>query len=67
MAKEMGATDILDASQVDSVSAVRELTNGGVQYSFEAIGMKKTAEQAFEMLQKGGTATIIGWFPWGRR
>jgi len=67
MAKEFGATDLVDASKVDPVNAVRELTNGGVQYSFEAIGMKKTAEQAFQILQKGGTATIIGMVPLGQK
>ena len=33
--------------------------------SFEAIGTKATAEQAFRMLRPGGTATIIGMVPFG--
>jgi hypothetical protein len=36
------------------------LTRGGVHHSFECIGLKQTAEQAFAMLARGGTATIIG-------
>jgi len=36
---------------------------GGVEYSFEAIGLKQTAEQAWAMLRKGGTATVIGMIP----
>ena len=36
-----------DASSVDAVEAVKDLSNGGVHYSFEAIGLKQTAEQAF--------------------
>ena len=51
--------------QTDAVEAVRELTGGGVHYSFEAIGLKVTTEQAFRMLRKGGTATIIGMIPVG--
>ena len=49
----------------DPVEAVRELTGGGVHYSFEAIGLKVTAEQSFKMLARGGTATIIGMIPVG--
>ncbi|SVC04800.1 uncharacterized protein METZ01_LOCUS257654, partial [marine metagenome] len=56
MAKTFGATDVVDASQSDAVEAVKELTGGGVQYSFEAIGLKLTAEQAFRMLRPGGVA-----------
>src|SRR3990170_7249783 len=59
-AREMGATHIVDASSRDPVQAIREMTGGGVDYSFEAIGLKQTAEQCFECLRAGGTATIIG-------
>jgi S-(hydroxymethyl)glutathione dehydrogenase / alcohol dehydrogenase len=63
-AKQLGATATINASEVDNVvEAVRELTGGGVDYSFEAIGKKATAEQAFKMLDLGGTATIIGMVP----
>jgi S-(hydroxymethyl)glutathione dehydrogenase/alcohol dehydrogenase len=41
------------------------MTGGGVHYSFEALGTKATAEQAFGMLRPGGTATIIGMVPFG--
>src|SRR5262249_17228786 len=34
IAKEFGATDFLDASTVDPVKAIREMTGGGVDYSF---------------------------------
>ena len=67
VASEMGATDTINASNADPVEAVRELTGGGVHYSFEAIGMKNTAEQAFGMLRPGGTATIIGMIPFGMK
>lgn len=65
MAKTFGATDVIDASEVDAVQAVKELTGGGVQFAFEAIGLKATAEQAFRILRPGGTATIIGMIPAG--
>src|SRR4029077_2420942 len=67
LAKTFGATDVVDASAVDAVGTVNELTGGGLDYSFEAIGLKATAEQAFNMLCNGGTATIIGMIPLGQR
>jgi S-(hydroxymethyl)glutathione dehydrogenase / alcohol dehydrogenase len=48
------------------VQQVLELTAGGVHHAFEAIGMKATAEQAFAMLKRGGTATVIGMIPVGQ-
>jgi S-(hydroxymethyl)glutathione dehydrogenase/alcohol dehydrogenase len=65
LARKFGATDTVNAKEVDAIEAVRELTGGGVHYSFEAIGLKKTAEQAFKMLRRGGTATVIGMIPVG--
>src|SRR5580700_9113182 len=59
LAKKMGATDTINASNADPVELVKEMTGGGVPYSFEAIGTKKTAEQSFAMLRPGGVATII--------
>jgi S-(hydroxymethyl)glutathione dehydrogenase/alcohol dehydrogenase len=71
LAVRFGATDRVDATAGDPVEQVRALFPGrrsaGVDYSFEAIGLKQTAEQAFAMLQKGGTATIIGMIPPGTK
>ena len=65
LAQEFGATDVINGADVDAVAAVKELTKGGVEYSFEAIGSKTTAEQSFKMLRAGGTATVIGMIPLG--
>ncbi len=65
VAKHFGATDVIDASQTDPVEAVKELTGGGVEFSFEALGMKETSEQAFGMIRTSGVATIIGMVPEG--
>jgi S-(hydroxymethyl)glutathione dehydrogenase / alcohol dehydrogenase len=67
MARRMGATDTVDASSSDPVDAIRTMTGGGVDYSFEAIGLKKAAEQAFNSLKAGGTATVIGMIPVGQK
>jgi S-(hydroxymethyl)glutathione dehydrogenase/alcohol dehydrogenase len=66
LAKHFGATDVVNAADTDPVEAVREMTKGGVDYSFEALGLKKTAEQAFRMLRASGAATIIGMVPEGQ-
>ncbi len=62
-ARRFGATYTVDATDNDAVDAVRDLTGDGVQYSFEAIGVRVTAEQAVAMLAPGGTATILGMVP----
>ena len=67
LAQEFGATDVVDASGGRVVEKIKDLTAGGVDYSFEAIGKKETAEQAFEMLRAGGTATIVGMIPEGTK
>jgi len=67
LAQEFGATDVIDASGGGVVDKVKDLTGSGVDYSFEAIGLKETAEQSFEILARGGTATIIGMIPQGTK
>ena len=66
-ARELGATHSVDASSGDPVEKIKDLTGGGVDYSFEAIGLKKVAEQCFDCLARGGTATIIGMIPVGQK
>lgn len=66
LAKEFGATDFICAADTDAVKEVIEMTKGGVHHSFEAVGLPKTAEQAFNMLKRGGTANVIGMIPVGQ-
>lgn len=65
LAKIMGATHTVNASQGDPVAEVIEMTQGGCDYTFEAIGLKVTTEQSFKMLGRGGVATVIGMIPVG--
>jgi S-(hydroxymethyl)glutathione dehydrogenase/alcohol dehydrogenase len=65
LAKSLGATDFLNARTADPVAAILEMTKGGVQFAFEALGNKKTVEQSFAMLRMGGVATVIGMIPPG--
>lgn len=66
IARTMGATDTVNGRDVDAVAAVQELTKGGVDYSFEAIGRAETVQQCYAMLAAAGTATVIGMVPLGQ-
>jgi S-(hydroxymethyl)mycothiol dehydrogenase len=67
-ARALGATDILDASAVDPVEAVRELTGGtGVDFGFSAIGALSGLAQAARMCAYAGTATLVGVPPPGAK
>ena len=59
-ASKSGATHFVDASSTDAVAAVLDLSGGGVDYAFEAIGSRLTVEQSFRMLRRGGVATVLG-------
>ncbi len=62
----LGATDTVGPQAPDVVEAVRGLTDGlGVDHAIEAVGSTTTAEQAFAMTRRGGTATIVGLIPSG--
>ena len=63
LARMLGATDAVNPLESDPVEAVLELTGGGVHHAIECLGMNTTAEQAFNMLALGGTATIVGMIP----
>jgi S-(hydroxymethyl)glutathione dehydrogenase/alcohol dehydrogenase len=65
-AKELGATHTVNAS-TDPVRPIREMTGGGVDYSFECIGLKVAAEQCFDCIRPGGTATVVGMIPVGQK
>ena len=67
LARTLGATDVVNASETDPVAAVMEMTSGGVPYAFEALGLKITAEQSFAILKPGGVATILGMFKPGMK
>ncbi|HZT54365.1 MAG TPA: alcohol dehydrogenase catalytic domain-containing protein [Gaiellaceae bacterium] len=64
-ARALGATDLVDASQDDPVEAVRELTGGGVEYAFSAVGAPTALAQAIRMCTYAGTATLVGLPPPG--
>ena len=62
-ARQLGATHTVNARQEDPVQAIIRLTDGGADYTFEAIGNPEVGRQAFDALRAGGTATVIGVMP----
>lgn len=63
-ARQFGATDLVNAREVDPVQAILELTRGeGVDIAVEAVGHPGTVRQAFESLRKAGTAVVVGIAP----
>ena len=60
-AKEFGATHTVNPREVDPVAKIKELTGGyGVNYSFEAVGLPETWEQALWCRDLAGTCIVIG-------
>jgi S-(hydroxymethyl)mycothiol dehydrogenase len=61
LAAELGATDLVDSSQVNPVSAVRELTGGfGADVTVEAVGNPEVMKQAFHARDHAGTMVQLG-------
>ncbi len=67
MAKLFGATDGVDANDPDMVKKIIALTDGGVDYAFECIGLKQSTEASFAMLRPRGLSTIVGMIPLGTK
>ena len=59
MARDFGATQVVDASREDPVAAVRRLSGGsGADYAVDASGRARVIEQAFESIRRGGTCVF---------
>ena len=53
-ARQFGATHLINASDYDAVKAIQDITRGGVDYAFDAIGLKVTNEQILPATRAGG-------------
>lgn len=60
LARQFGATDLVNArEQPELVKSIKRLS-GGADYSFECVGRGETIAQAYGVLRKGGTAVVVG-------
>lgn len=54
-AKKFGATDIVNAKECDPIEEIKDITNGGVDYAFDAIGKEITMKQILMATKQGGS------------
>ena len=67
LARILGATHVVSSTEADPVAAIRDLTGGGVDYAFEAVGREETVRQAWASLAIGGKAVVVGLMRSGAR
>ncbi len=69
LARTVGATDgiLAGADSDETLALIRDLTDGGPDTCFEAIGLPGTIETAIACLPTGGTAVLVGMTPFGVR
>lgn len=66
LARELGATDVVDAGQIDDLAAaLTELTSGGADGVVETTGNTGVLRQGVDALRARGTAVIVGAPPFG--
>ena len=65
MARELGATDLINAAREDPVEKIQAAQEWGVDYGFEAIGNPAAITQAFNATRPGGMTVVLGIAPLG--
>ena len=60
LAEELGADAVINVDETDAVAAIQEMTGGGVDVAFEAVGLSPTAQLSVEATRNGGNVTWIG-------
>ncbi|MFV0293321.1 MAG: zinc-dependent alcohol dehydrogenase family protein [Paracoccus sp. (in: a-proteobacteria)] len=61
LAREFGATDIVEERGEDGIARVMELTNSiGAESVIEAVGMEQSMQQAMGICRPGGTIGYVG-------
>jgi alcohol dehydrogenase len=60
LAKRLGADFTVNAREIDPISAIKDLTGGGVEYAFEAVGNAQVLGQAYRATRRGGKTISIG-------
>ena len=60
LAKQLGATDTVNAKAPDAIQQVKDLTGGGVHFAFEMAGSVQAMELAYRITRRGGTTVSAG-------
>ena len=62
-ALRFGADEVVDSTDGKPAKAVRGLTGGGADVTFEFVGATAVTDQALKSLRRGGTCTVVGVTP----
>lgn len=65
LARELGATHVINSREKDPLEAIRSITGGGVRFTLDTTGNVKVIRTAIDALQMGGTCGILGASPPG--
>lgn len=65
LARELGATHVINGGQEDVLAVIQGATGEGVQYTLECTGLPKVLRQAVDCLRLTGVCGIIGVAPLG--
>lgn len=60
LARRLGATDAVNTAEQGATDRLREITRGGADYAFEAVGNAKVLAQAYAATRRGGKTITIG-------
>ncbi|MGS0895414.1 NAD(P)-dependent alcohol dehydrogenase [Burkholderia stagnalis] len=60
LAKTLGATHTVNSREVDAIDAIRQITDGGVDFALESTGLPAVLSQGIEALGSRGTLGVVG-------
>ncbi|MEM7269029.1 MAG: zinc-binding dehydrogenase [Pseudomonadota bacterium] len=66
IAREFGATDVVDGRQENLPRVIRRMTGGGADFVFVTVGNTKVMDGAYSMIAVGGAVVLVGMPPSGQ-
>ncbi|TXH02909.1 MAG: alcohol dehydrogenase [Nevskiaceae bacterium] len=60
LARTLGATHTVLATDADALEQIRAATGGGAHYAFETVGSEQVLAQAYAATRRGGTTVTMG-------
>jgi aryl-alcohol dehydrogenase len=60
LARELGATHVVNGAETDAVEEIRRITGSGVDYALDTTGLPALIRQAVDALRQHGKAAILG-------
>jgi alcohol dehydrogenase len=60
LAKKLGAHHTINPNDDDVVKTIADLTGGGVEFAFEAVGSANVLATAYNAVRRGGMAISVG-------